>query len=70
MRFIITGMTSFGIWLLFAGVAMPTPWSTQYRAGLVGSLMLGCVVGLIYGAWQDTRKEDRHANAEKDAHRS
>lgn len=70
MRFSISSGAIFGIWFLFVGITMPTPWSTQYFMGLAGSVVIGVVVGLIYGEWKDARKENRHADAEKDAHRS
>lgn len=63
-------MTSFGIWLLFAAITLPTLFSDQYIIGLIGSVMLGCVVGLIFGAWQDARKEDTRADAKEDADQS
>lgn len=70
MRFIIGAFTQIGLWFIFNAAFDIEFMGDRYIMALLDCMLIGVTVGLIFGAWQDARKEDKNANAKEDADES
>lgn len=67
MRHVVGSFVTLGLWFLFYGIATPSLFSDQYIMGIIGVILIGSAVAIMFGRYEDNRKEDVNARAQKNA---